>query len=185
MAYFTNFKEANAKLILDPTDYSTGGTDMGLIGTAHIAGFSIDTETFSNPFHGTTLTDARIMGVNWLYNVTLIDYSQNWMKLITRGTNTTNSFQTFTNYNLGHLVGSGQTHNLLIRPFDDTGVVDVTKPMLWIPRAFVLGAYSPVWDRTVTHIETVQLTIAALLDDLYSQPAFYGDSALLPAMEEA
>jgi len=182
MTFYTDFKDANAKLILDPTDYTTGGTDLGLIGTAHMAGFSLDLDTFTNPYHGTTLVDARVTGINWLYSITLIDYSQNWLKLLTRGMNTNNTFQAFNGYNLGHLLGSGQTQNLLIRPYDDDGTADATKPMLWIPRAVVIGAYPLVWARSITHIEGVNLAIAALLDDDYDQPAFYGDSTALPSM---
>lgn len=183
MALDTSLYPAQGRLILSPTNYTTGGTDLGLVAMGHNVGVEFDVETFTRMETGSTAAEARITGVNAVYSITMLEYSASVVSMFFRGMQTnTYNFKDFNGYNLGNLVGSSQTFKLQIRPVNDDGTVDSTKPHLYIPRGMVISIGPFSWDRQVGHIEGTRIIVLALKSSSYTSPFLYGDPATLPAI---
>ncbi len=183
MAYKTGKFPAQGKLMLTPTGYDgTTGTNLGIVAEGHLAGLDMSMDVFDKHPQGSTAQDARVTGVNALYQVTLLDSSASLLALLFRNMNTTNSFQAFNGYKLGHLLSSSQTSKLLIVPTIDAGTTqDATKPHFYAQRAVVQSVLPVVWDRGDSHFEATQLRIVCLKHASLDVPFLYGDPALFPA----
>jgi len=179
----TGLWPAQGKLILNPTSYASGGDDLGVIGTGHAIGVNFKTDWFTRQPTGSTPTSYRTHGVEFLYQITLLEHSTNLMKLLFRGMSSDNSFYTMDNYYLGHDHDSNQEFNLLIRPVQDDGVTfDPTRPLAYMPRAVVKEVGPLIWDRQIMHFGGTFLNIVPLLDTDFDSPLLYGYYAELPSI---
>lgn len=176
MALDTGIFVADANLILDPTNYITGGTDLGKIGSAHIVAFNKDVTMFSHVLTGSQFTEAAIYGINLVYEIILQDRSTNVMNLFFDGESGSDVFEAYSTYLPGQYVGDAQTHKLLIRP------IVATKPYLYIPRAMVIDLGPVTWDKRDHHQQNTLLTIVALFDSVRGAAFHYGDQANLAAI---
>lgn len=167
---------AEGALFLNPTNYLTGGTNLGVLGSAHMAGFNKDVSLMSKVVLGSQYTDARILGLNLIYEIVLLERSTEVMNLMFDGESATDIFEAYTTYLPGQLVDSTQTSQLLIRP------EDATHPFLYIPRALVLDMGPAQWHTRGKHQEATQLTIVALWDTSRGAAFHYGDNANLAAI---
>jgi len=172
----TNGQYASAaSLILTPTNYTTGGTDLGLIGSDHIVGFNKDVSLLSKVTTGSQYTEARLHGVNLIYEIVLLNLSANVMNLLFDGESASSIFQAYSTYLTGQLVGASQTHKLLIRPA-------ASQPYLYIPRGLIIDAGPVQWSAKQMHLEATKLTIVALWDSTRGSAFSYGDAANLTAI---
>ncbi|MCZ7608499.1 MAG: hypothetical protein M5U25_21140 [Planctomycetota bacterium] len=182
MALDTNYYPAQAKLILTPTNYTGGGTDLGKVASVHTASFNPQFEFLTEHGTGSIPVDARITGINVVYMLHMLDFSESLLGVLFNKTNNTDRWQGFTGYNLGALLGTSQLSKFLVMPIVDAGTVDATKPMLYIPRGVCISAFNAVWDRRAAHTSGWVLQIMALYDSTLGAPAAYGDSADFPAI---
>lgn len=167
---------AEGKLFLDPTTYLTGGTDLGILGSAHLVGFNKDVSLMSKVITGSQYTDARILGINLIYEVVVLNRSLEVMNLMFDQDAASNIFENYTTYILGHLVDASQTSKLLIRPNNPI------HPHLYMSRALVIDQ-GPIQFHTQGKLqEATQMTIVALLDTARGSPYSYGDQANLTAI---
>lgn len=164
-----------ANLILNPTNYTTGGSDLGLIGSDHVVGFNKDVSLISKVTTGSQFLEARILGLNLIYEIVLLNMAANTMNLLFDGESASSVFQAYSTYLPGQLVGSSQTSKLLIRP--TAGL-----PYLYMPRALIINAGPVQWSARHMHLEATKLTIVALWDASRSAAFHYGDAANLAAI---
>jgi len=164
-----------ANLILNPTNYATGGTDLGLIGSDHVVGFNKDVSLISKVTTGSQFLEARLLGINLIYEIILLNMAANTMNLLFDGESASSIFQAYSTYLPGQLVGTSQTRKLLVRP--STGL-----PHLYIPRALIINAGPVQWSARHMHLEATKLTIVALWDTTRGAAFHYGDAANLTAI---
>ena len=170
---------SDARLILNPDTYTAPGTnetDLGLIGSSHIAGFRKDVSLLSNSQRGTIVTEAKVLGINLLYSIILLNRSTEVMELMFENDIAGDVFKHFSAYKPGKLVTGNETSKLLIRP------TVATKPHLYIPRAIVIEVGPIHWDRQIMHQEAALLQISALYDSTTGAPYFYGDPDNFPSL---
>lgn len=172
---FTN----EASLILNPTNYTSGGTNLGLIGSDHLIGFNKDVEMLSRVITASQYTDARILGLNLVYEIILLESSTNVMNLMFDGESASNIFEAYSTYLPGQLVGASQTSKLLLRP---TAAAGATAAYLYIPRALVIDLGPVQFAAEKKLLQATRLTIAALWDDSRGAAFHYGDNAGLAAI---
>lgn len=182
MALDTGYYPDQAKLILTPTGYTSGGTDLGKVASVHTASLTPQFEFLTEHALGSTPLDARIVGLSAVYMVHMIDFSTSLLNVLLNKTNNSNKWQGFNGYNVGDILGTSQINKLLVRPVDDTGAGDATKPMLYIPRGVCISAFNAVWDRRTSHGSGWILQILALYDSTFAAPAAYGDSTTFTAL---
>jgi len=182
MALDTGQYPAQGRLILTPTNYSTGGTDLGLVSSSHIVSTSMDTESITEHATGTALVDTRFLGMNVSYLIHMTEMSADLTDLLFNKVNDSDTVHGFTGYNVGDLLGSSQTHKLLIRPINDDGTVDTSKPTLYIPRGVVTPLTNLTWDRRMPHLAGAAMSITGLWDTSYNAPFLYGEAASLPVI---
>ena len=169
---FTN----KASLFLDPTNYTTGGTDLGLIGSDHLIAFNKDVSLLSRVTTGSQYVDARILGINLVYEIVLVESSTNVMNLMFDGESASNIFEAYSTYKVGQLVDSSQTHKLLLRPSAANGAY------LYIPRALVIDMGPVQFAARKKLLDATQLVIVALWDTGRGAAFHYGDNAGLAAI---
>ena len=177
MALASGKLTVDGSLILDPTTYSSGGTSLGLLQSAHVAGFNHDFELLTKQNYGTHYADARLLATNVIYQVTVANRSSVLTSMFTHGRATADNFGVAQNYLYGNLVGATQLSKLLIRPTAGT-----TMPHLYIPRGFVTAVEPVIWDRRTSHVDLAMLTIVALWSTTHSAPVLYGDPTTWPAL---
>lgn len=185
MAITTGYYPAQARLILNPTGFTTGGTDLGKVLSIHTSSIAQEIEFITEHGTGSVPVDASITGITVVYTVQLIDWTEALLGVITNHTNTTDRWQGTGTYKLGALLSSSQTSKLLIRPVNDANAPnsgDATKPMLYIPRAVQIAPLTGTWDPEFPVGSGFQLQIVALYDTTLGAPAAYGDSADFPAI---
>lgn len=178
----TGYFPAEGRLILNPTSYSTGGTDLGLVQSAHMVNVLSDTEFITEHGSGGSVSDARTTSMNINYSIHLSEYGTSIIELLFNGSNDGDTWHGFTGYNVGDILGSSHTHKLLIRPINDNGTHDINKPTIYIPRAIIQGGNLLVWDRRLAHTSGMALAVAGLFDTTYNSPFLYGDAATLPTI---
>lgn len=172
-----------AKLIINPTSYLSGGDDAGLIGSAHSAGFMSDYYLYGDNRYGSNYTNARYVGFKWSYNIILLEKSSTFDNLISSNMITSRTWHEYSNYNLGQLCDDNQFFQILLRPVaDDDTTVDDTKPFLFFPRAFVTSVLPFMWDRQVGHIDGTAINIIAMKHPDFTLPAIYGDVDNFPSI---
>lgn len=157
-------------LILSPTDYSSGGTDLGLLETMHLVGFNHDVELLTKQNYGTHYVNARILGTNVVYEITVGNRSTTLMSLLSHSRADADDWGENQPYLYGNLVGSDETNDFLIRPNGGT-----TQPYLYIPKGFILDIGPVVFDRRTSHHDLTTITIIALWDTDNDTNVFYGD----------
>lgn len=165
-----------ADLILNPTNYTSGGTDLGLLGSAHLIGFNKDVSLMSRVITGSQYTDARILGLNLIYEIILLKNSTEVMNLMFDGESASDIFEAYSTYLLGQLVDSSQTSKLLLRP------VAATEPYLYIPRALVIDMGPVQFAHREKLLQATQLVVVALWDSARGAAQHYGDEANLAAI---
>ena len=173
---------AEGDLILGPTNYTTGGTDLGLTGSAHAVGFNKDVSLLSKVLTGSQYTDARILGINLIYEITLLARSTEVMNLMFDGESASDIFEGYSTYLLGQLVGDSQTSKLLIRPNIAKDASNVNKPYLYMPRALVMDMGPVQFSHRGKMQEATKMTIVALWDTARTAAFHYGDNANLAAI---
>lgn len=186
MALDTGLYPAQGKLILNPTNYTTGGTDLGLVESGHLVGLDFSMDIWDRMTGGTMSQEAAYTGVNAVYSIRLSEFSSTLLNILLRGMMGAGSgeltFQGFQGYKLGQLLGSSQTFKLQVRPMSDALAAITTKPTVYIPRAAVMSVVPFVWQRDAYHLTGVELKVAALKHSSYSVPILYGDPTTLPAI---
>lgn len=185
MAISTGYYPAQARLILDPVDYDSGGTDLGKVLSIHTLSIEQEIEFITEHVTGGTPVDASINGVKAVYLVQMVDWTEALFGVLLNNTNATDSWQGFSGYELGALLGPAQTSKLLVRPVNDANdpdTGDLTKPMLFIPRAVQVAPFNGIWDPSAVVGAAFKLEIVALLDPTDGGPAFYGDANDFPAL---
>lgn len=173
---------AEGDLILNPTNYLSGGTDLGETGSAHAVGFNKDVSLLSKAPTGSQFTDARILGLNLIYEIVLLDRSTEVMNLMFDGESGADIFEGYSSYLLGHLVDDSQTSKLLIRPDVTKTAANVDNPYLYIPRALVMDLGPVMFEHRGKLQAATKLTIVALWDTVRVAAFHYGDNANLAAI---
>lgn len=173
---------AEGRLILNPTDYNTGGTDLGLVASSHIVTHGFDTEELTEHATGSAVVDIRMLGGNVIYLMHIVEYSEDLISILFNNMNDGSDFDELNGYNIGDILPVGNTHKLLIRPILDTGVVDPNKPSCYIPRSVVTSPTNIVYDRRLPHSAGMAFQVKGLFDTTYSAPFLYGDAATLPTI---
>ena len=182
MSLDTGFYPSQAELILTPTGYTSGGTSLGKVQSVHTATIASQFEFLTEHVAGSTVVDARMTGVDVTYLIHLIDVSVALLGVLFNHTNTSDKWQGYTGYNVGDILSSSQTSALLVRPLDDDGATDSSKPFLYMPRAMCVSAFNATWDRRVPHTSGWVLQVTALYSSAITAPALYGDVADFPAL---
>lgn len=182
MALDTGLYPVQGKLILTPTAYGSGGTDLGIVQAGSLAGFVKEHETYTLHPSGATAGEARIVGINVLFQMTLIDWSPTLFSLL--WSNMQSAAEAMSNYGsnykLGHLLGDNETSKLMVRPVDDAGTFDANKPLFYARRAVVVGLMPVVFDRVINHLEPLVINVLCLKHSSETLPFRYGNSATLP-----
>lgn len=180
---------AQGRLILNPTNYTSGGDDLGMAQSGHLVGVDFGMDVFDKMPGGGMAQEAAYNSVNGVYSITMLDMSTKLLNMLFRGLAGVGSdptkeqtFQQFNNYKLGHLLGAGQTFKLQIRPISDAGTPISTRPTIYFPRAAVMSVLPLTWHRGVEHFAATELRLLALKPWSYSVPFLYGDPAGLPAI---
>lgn len=183
MALDTGLYPIQGKLILTPTAYGTGGTDLGIVQSGSLVGFVKEHETFTLHNHGATAAEARITGINALFQLTLVDWSPSLFALLWSGMQSgVEAMSSYgSNYKLGHLVGDNETSKLMVRPVVDAGTVDADKPLFYARRCLVVGLMPVVYDRVINHLEPLVINLLCLKHSSETLPFRYGNSSTLPA----
>lgn len=176
MTLETGAYTVEANLILDPTNYTTGGTDLGLLGSAHLIGLNKDVSLLSRVTTGSQYTDARILGLNLIYEIIVLNRSTDLMNLMFDGESAADIFEGYATYLPGHLVDDTQTSKLLLRP------TLATNPYLYIPRALIIDMGPTTFAHRQKLHEATLLTIVGLLDTTRGAAFHYGDNANLAAI---
>ena len=185
MAIAAGTYSMNASLILNPSGYTSGGTNLGIVGKGHAAGFNYDVTLYTQAPYGSQFVDATIEGVNLIYEVILLEASSALVGLINQ--NTGGKFEGLqlsgSSYKLGTRVTDSQTHKLLIRP------ASASQPHLYIPRGLVIDVGPVIWDRgedgevdAGLHFSATRILIAALYHKTRQAPFHYGNPADLAAI---
>lgn len=178
----TGYYPNQAQLILDPTDYGTGGTDLGKVQSIHTASVIPQFEFLTEHATGNQNVDARMTGLQATYLIHMIDFTTDLLAVTTNNMNNGDSLIGQNNYNIGDLLSAAQTNKLLVRPITDAGAFDGAKPVAYIPRAINIAALNGVWDRRSPLTNGWVLQITALLDTDYGGPIGFGDYNDLPAL---
>jgi hypothetical protein len=167
---------ARADLILNPTTYRTGGINLGLIGTAHVAGFSKETMFYTDVNTGGQFTDAETTAINLIYRVVILDQSNALMEALFGETG--NIFEFFAQYKLGHpsSVNPALEKKLLVRP------TLANKPHLYMPRGYIFDIGPMIWDRRQKVYDSTYMMVASLWDKDRDAAFHYGDEAALEAI---
>lgn len=175
MAFDTGVFSVDGSLILDPTGYTSGGTDLGIVGSVHRAGFQHAVQTLRKQNYGAEHVDARILGTNILYQIIVEHRSTDLTEILFHNRAVSDAYGD-PSFNRGKLVTSDETVELLVRP------ATTTKPMLYFPRAFLIACGPVLWARRAGHhLETV-LTFIGLRDGSTTAPFYYGDYNQFPAL---
>ena len=125
---------------------------------------------------GSQWTDARILGINMVYEVVILNNSTAVMNLLFDGESASDIFEGYATYLPGQLVTATQTSKLLLRP------TTATKPYLYMPRALVIDLGPIQFAHQGKLHEATQLTIVALWDTSRTAAFHYGDEANLAAI---
>lgn len=183
MALDTGIFAIQGKLILTPTAYGTGGTDLGTVESGSLVGFVKEHETYTLHNHGSSAAEARITGINALFQFQVIDWSPSLFNLLWSNMNSgVEAMSSYgSNYKLGHLVGDNETSKLMIRPVVDAGTFDADKPLFYARRCLVVGVMPLVWDRVTDHLGPLLVNVLCLKHSSETLPFRYGNSATLPA----
>lgn len=182
MALDTGLYPVQGKLILTPTAYGTGGTDLGMVQSGSLIGFEKDLETYTLHQFGSTVAEARLTGINAMFQMTLVDWSPSLFSLLWSGMQSASEAMSSygSNYKLGHLVGDNETSKILVRPVVDAGTVDADKPLFYARRCLVIGLIPVVYDRVIDHLAPLTLQLLCLKHSSETLPFRYGNSATLP-----
>ena len=180
MALDTGAYPAEARLILTPTSYASGGTDLGLVGDFHQAGFGYHATLLSNLKFGEQFTGGRVTGINLVYRILLLEQSNSVMSLMfgDGATSAQDHWEWFESYKLGHPVEetTGMLKQILIRP------TDTSHPYLYIPKGFVFQLGPIQWDRRENVYSGTEILVAALYDETRSTNVHFGNVSNLTAI---
>lgn len=169
----------DASLYVAPTDYTgAGGTDLGLLQSAHLVGFNHDFELITKQNFGTHFHEARLLGTNVIYQITVANRSTKLHEIFFHSRADADDYGVNQPYLYGNLVGTSELFKLLIAP-----AAGATLPHLYIPRGFVTAVEPVIWDRRVSHVDLAMLTVVALWDTTLSTNALYGDPALWSVLQ--
>lgn len=182
MAIGTGKYPVQGRLILTPTNYASGGTDLGLVESSHIVAVNMDTEQLTEHGTGSAVVDTRILGMNATWLIHMSEISAELQNLMYNKVNSSFNVEGFTSYNVGDILSASQTHKLLIRPVDDAGAHDATKPTLYMSRAVVTPAANLIWDRRLSHLSGAAMAITGQWDTARDSAFSYGDSTTLTAI---
>jgi hypothetical protein len=180
VSLLTGYFPADARLILSPSSYVAGGTDLGKLASIQAVDITHDMEFVNEHVSGSTLTGARMTGTRATLLVAVEDWSEALMDVLNNHTNNGTDWDGFTGYNMGDFMDDDQFSRLQVRPVDKAGAVITTKPHVYIPRAVTIRGFNPVWGRRVKHTEAFQLLITAIKHPSYATPVLYGDATTLP-----
>lgn len=182
MALKTGLYPVEGKLILTPTGYLTGGTDLGDLSSTVVAGMDFDAQVLTKHETGGIPVDVRYTGINLILTFSLLHASPSLIDMMFRNTADGDAFYALQNYKLGAVASSSQLFKLLVRPIDDTGSVDSTKSFLYIPRAAIIQITPQIWSRQLAQAASTTLTVLALYDTTLSGPFAYGNYTEFPAI---
>ena len=168
---------ADSRVILNPDSYLlpspvVAETDLGILGSSAVAGFSYQANLRSNVRFGGQITGADITAINLIMQLILLDHSEKLMGMMFQEED--DIFEFFENYKLGHPIeetNPSMLKELLIRP------TAPDKPHLYIPKALVFSFGPFVWDRRKMVYDSTMLSIAALWDADRGCAFRYGDPA--------
>lgn len=175
MAFDTGVFSADCELIHNPTGYTSGGDNLGLIGSVHRVGFRHGVELLRKQNYGIENVQARRFGTNVIYQIIVQNRSELLTEIMLHNQPVDDHMGEPTS-NYGNLVTSSETEKLLLRPKVST------KPMLYFPRAFVIDVGPLLWHRKGSHLDETVLTIVGLRDGTTSPPFHYGDYNEFPAL---
>lgn len=173
---------ANSRVILNPDSYlaptpAVGETDLGILGSSAVAGFSYQANIRSNVRFGGQFAGADITAINLICQWILLDHSDELMSLLFQEED--DVFEFFQNYKLGHPIeveNPTMFKELLVRP------AAPDKPHLYIPKAFVFDVGPFVWDRQKMVYDSTMLMLAAMWDSAKGCAFRYGDPGSFTAL---
>jgi hypothetical protein len=76
---------------------------------------------------------------------------------------------------MGQILGATNLHKLLCRPIDRNGQVVLTRPFLFLPRAFNATALALTLHRQAEVASGFQCLLMGLMDPVLKRPALWGD----------
>jgi hypothetical protein len=185
MAYNTGKYPISGKIYLDPTVYNnTSGTELGLVQQGQIVSLEKSLEVFGADKFGTVPRNARITGANCTFVLRITDYSQTLLTWIWAGLNNSHGVHSYASgaYKPGHLLPDSAYKALIIRPQTDVLANNADKPWLYIKKALVISAGPFVWDREISHLDAMNVTVLAMGHDAAKLPFYYGDITTWPAI---
>lgn len=169
----------DAALIIPASSYTTGGTDLGRCASAKPVAFSKDVELMAKQTSASLWNDARLLAVNLLFEVILLERTTTLMGLLFPQQASAGNVRGIRTLKAGKRVTSSDTSKLLFRP------VDTGKPYLYIPRALVTSVEPITWSPDEKHLSAAKISIAALLDGDTGEPWYYGDTSDFPSLAPA
>jgi hypothetical protein len=165
---------AQGQLVLDPTNYSTGGTVIGRSVLGQITNVSAEPEVFSEASTGGTPRYARYVAVGATVVVRFNDFNTETMALFARKMNTGMGWSSS---KIGQILEDADLFNILVRPDHSS------KPHLWIPRAMVVSVDDFVFERSLPFTSQATVILVGLgAEELEFEPFAFGVPAALPAM---
>lgn len=184
MALLQGYYPADARLILNPDDYTTGGTDLGKLGSIQMVDVAHEFEFINEHISGTTNTGARMIGTQATLIVHLEEFSNALIELVNNNTADGDDFDGFTGYNVGDFLAVEQYSRLQVRPVDKAGNPVSNKPHVYMPMALCLRGFNPMFGKRAKVTDGFVLLIKAFLDvdNGYTTPALFGDPTTLPAI---
>lgn len=170
------------------SNYTTGGTNLGLVLSHAIVGYEREGEVVTRPgISGIVPWDYRWLGDIVTLQVVLGLRTSDVLKLAHR--------PKWASTNSGLLLGvdqlkkgqrvrsAGKTTRLQIRAMNDDGSAAITtRPHLYLPKAFCIGVEARQWSRQGSLLEASVLTILGLTDDDDSPPFYEGDAGTFPSL---
>lgn len=168
---------------LSPSQYASGGTDLGESLSAKPVAFQHDVELLKRQKSNGFYSGARVFGTNVMLEIVLANRSAAVLNLMMQGRTVSAStmYRGFITYPFGNVIAHGSDNSsylrcLQIRPST------ATYPSLVIPRAICVAAGPVTFDQSdVLHDATV-LTIVGLWCPTYNDVVGYGDMTSFPSL---
>lgn len=166
-----------ADLMLNPTNYTNTGTNLGEILDAEVAGVSLDYQFLTKQTSGSLWAEARRLGANMVLTVTLAERSSAVVGLLLNSLATSGTAKSVNATKPGKLLTSSEYKKLLVRP------QNTAHPALYFPRALVTEVGALIWSPGAgRHMDACKVTIAAMYDATLGEAWYYGATANFPIL---
>lgn len=177
MTLATNIFVSPARLILTPTNYSGGGTNLGEILDAEVAGVSLDYQLLQKQSANSQWFAARRLGANMVLTVTVAERSTSVVGFLFNSLATNGTAKSVNSTKPGKLLVSSEYAKLLVLPNDSA------HPALYFPKALVTEVGAFIWSPSAgRHMDACKITVAAMFDSTLGEAWYYGATANFPSL---